>query len=72
VTLTLIGPGGTGKTRLALEIAAELRDDLADGVAFVGLAAIGDPALVIQTIAKAISVSDSADQPLLARERCAA
>jgi predicted ATPase len=65
--LTLSGPGGAGKTRLALQVAAELRDDFADGVAFVGLAAISDPALITPTIAKALGVIDSGDQPLIAR-----
>jgi non-specific serine/threonine protein kinase len=65
--LTLIGPGGAGKSRLAMEVASELRDDFADGGAFVGLAAISDPALVVPTIAKTLAVVDSGDQPLLAR-----
>jgi predicted ATPase/DNA-binding CsgD family transcriptional regulator len=65
--LTLTGAGGTGKTRLALQMAAELRDDFADGVAFIGLASITDPSLVIPTIAKALGVIDAGDQPLIAR-----
>ena len=65
--LTLSGPGGTGKTRLAIEVAAELRDDFADGVAFVGLAAISDPAMVVPTIAKVLGVIDVAGQPLIER-----
>lgn len=65
--LTLSGPGGTGKTRLAIEVAAELRNDFADGVAFVGLAANSDPALVIPTIAKVLGVIDFAGQPLIER-----
>jgi len=65
--LTLSGPGGTGKTRLALQTAAELSDDFTDGVVFIGLASISDPALVIPTIAKTLGVGDAADQPLIAR-----
>jgi transcriptional regulator with XRE-family HTH domain len=65
--LTLSGPGGTGKTRLALQMAADLHDDFADGVVFVGLAAISDPALVLPMIAKALDLIDSGDQPLITR-----
>jgi predicted ATPase/transcriptional regulator with XRE-family HTH domain len=49
--LTLVGPGGIGKTRLALEAARALRATFADGVVFVPLAAIGDAALIPATIA---------------------
>ncbi|HJZ45636.1 MAG TPA: helix-turn-helix domain-containing protein, partial [Roseiflexaceae bacterium] len=65
--LTLTGPGGAGKTRLALQAAAELSDDFADGVVFVGLASISDPALVIPTIAKALGVSDAGDHLMSVR-----
>jgi hypothetical protein len=63
--VTLIGPGGTGKTRLALQVAAELLDDFPDGVWFVDLAPIGDPTLVGATIAAALGVKEVGSQPLI-------
>src|SRR5579875_1876549 len=48
--LNLVGPGGVGKTRLAIEIASDLVDDFPDGVCFVSLAALRDPGLVAATI----------------------
>jgi predicted ATPase len=54
--LTLTGPGGIGKTRLALEVAAQLSDAFADGVAFVPLEPIFDATLVVPTIAQALGV----------------
>jgi predicted ATPase/class 3 adenylate cyclase len=65
--LTLTGPGGTGKTRLALQVAAELLDDFADGVFFVDLAPMSDPALVGSTIAATLGVQENGEQPLLER-----
>jgi predicted ATPase/DNA-binding CsgD family transcriptional regulator len=65
--LTLTGPGGIGKTRLALQVAAELRDDFADGVHFVNLAPISDPSLLAATIAHALDVRERADRPLTER-----
>jgi predicted ATPase/predicted Ser/Thr protein kinase len=52
--VTLTGPGGTGKTRLALEAAATVGTDYDDGVFWVGLAALRDPALVVESIAHAV------------------
>jgi predicted ATPase/class 3 adenylate cyclase len=56
--LTLTGPGGTGKTRLALQVGAELLDDFGSGVFFVLLAPLRDPALVISAIAQALAVHE--------------
>jgi len=55
--LTLTGPGGTGKTRLSLRIAATVLDQFPDGVYFVALSAIHDPELVPSAIAQALSIS---------------
>ena len=54
--LTLTGPGGCGKTRLALELAQRLEPDFEDGVRLVELAPIADPALVVQETATALGV----------------
>ena len=55
--LTLTGPGGTGKTRLSLQIAANVLDQFPDGVYFVPLSAIHEPELVPSAIAQALSIS---------------
>jgi predicted ATPase/class 3 adenylate cyclase len=62
--LTLTGPGGIGKTRLALQAAAELLDDFRDGVFFVPLASIRDPQLVSAAIAQALGVTEAGSRPL--------
>ena len=55
--LTLLGPGGTGKTRLALQIAAEASDRFRDGVYFVALADIADPGLIPSAVLDAFGVA---------------
>jgi predicted ATPase/class 3 adenylate cyclase len=61
--LTLLGTGGTGKTRVGLQVAAELVDDFEDGVFFVPIAAITDPTLVAPTIARALGLSEGGARP---------
>ena len=60
--LTLTGPGGVGKSRVALEVGRQAADDFADGVAFVPLAAVDDPALVAPTVAHALDVREAGDE----------
>jgi predicted ATPase len=61
---TLTGAGGAGKTRLALQVAAELRDDFVHGVYFVDLAPIRDPALVPAAMARELGMTDAGPQAL--------
>ncbi|MCW5717590.1 MAG: hypothetical protein KIS68_07150 [Bauldia sp.] len=61
--LTLTGPGGTGKTRLALELAASAADGFPDGVWFVELEPIRDPSLVAATIARTMGLVLTAKRP---------
>ena len=63
--LTLLGAGGCGKTRLALQTAAEMVDDYANGVWFVELAALTDGGLVARTIAKTLGIADEPNQDAL-------
>lgn len=72
--VTLTGPGGVGKTRLALQVAANLLNHRApeegqtfpDGIYFIPLAALEDPALVLPAIAQSLGVREAEGQPLLA------
>lgn len=63
--LTLTGPGGVGKTRLAIQVAESLQDDFADGVYFVSLVSIINPDLVIPTVARALGLKEPHYQPTL-------
>ncbi len=62
--LTLTGPGGTGKTRLSLQAAAGAADDFDDGVWWVPLAPLRDPALVLRQTAHTLDVLEQPDRPL--------
>lgn len=62
--LTLTGPGGTGKTRLAIQAAAEAFASFPDGLWWVPLAPVRDPALVLAEIARALEVREEPERPL--------
>ncbi len=61
--MTLTGPGGTGKTRLALQLAADAADAFADGVYFVSLDAVRDPGLVASQIATSLGLLETGNRP---------
>lgn len=65
--LTLTGPGGSGKTRLALQVAAELVEVFPDGVSFIDLAPIRTSDLVLAAIAHTLGVRETSGQPLAER-----
>jgi len=65
--LTMIGTGGIGKTRLALQVAADLLEDFAEGVYFVSLAPISDPDLVLSTIAQTLGLKVLGNEPVAER-----
>lgn len=74
--ITVVGPGGIGKTRLMIELGRELLEEFPGGVFFVPLDRISDPELVPSEIASALSVQQSSDRPVMAalkhhlREHC--
>ena len=63
--VTLTGTGGVGKTRLSLQVMADLLADFADGVCFISLAPISNPELVIPTISQTLGLKENGDQLLL-------
>ena len=63
--LSLTGPGGTGKTRLSLQVAAAAADEFPDGIWFVALEPVRDPALVAATIGRVLGVADSRNRPAI-------
>lgn len=65
--VTLTGPGGIGKTRLALAAGRDLEISFPDGIAFVDLAPLRDPRLVISAIANALGIRDTGEAPLRAK-----
>jgi predicted ATPase/DNA-binding CsgD family transcriptional regulator len=65
--LTLTGPGGVGKTRLALSVVEAIAGDFPDGVVFVPVATIADPALLLPAIGRPLDVRESLDRPVCDR-----
>ena len=63
--VTLTGPGGVGKTRLALAVAGKLTAVFPDGLIFVPLAPIRDPSLMLSTVAQTLGVKEEGERPLL-------
>ncbi|MFO1303256.1 MAG: tetratricopeptide repeat protein [Burkholderiales bacterium] len=68
--VSLVGPGGIGKTRLSLQLAADLLEDFPDGIWFIEFAAIVDPSLVPKVVAQALGLQEDADTPV-AQALCA-
>lgn len=62
--VTLLGPGGMGKTRLSLQVAADLSDDFADGLYFIALAAVTEGEFVLSTIAQTLGVHEAPGESL--------
>jgi predicted ATPase len=63
--LTLTGPGGTGKTRLALQAAADLLEDFSDGTFFAPLATLSEAELFLAAVAETLGVRETGEQPLV-------
>jgi predicted ATPase len=63
--LTLTGPGGVGKSRLAFEVAIQIESDFKDGMSYVLLGQVSDPALVLSRLAQEIGARESADRSVL-------
>ena len=63
--VTLIGPGGTGKSRLALHVAADLIDRFAKGVWFIDFSTLTEPGLVPQSVAAVLSIREQGQRPLM-------
>jgi predicted ATPase/class 3 adenylate cyclase len=63
--LNLIGPGGTGKTRLGLQVASDLLDEFESGIYFVGLTPISVPTLVASTIGQTLGLKEGSGQPMV-------
>jgi predicted ATPase/DNA-binding CsgD family transcriptional regulator len=63
--LSMIGTGGIGKTRLALEVATQLLEDFPDGIFFVALAPLRDPNLLLARIAHTLGIEESTTEPIV-------
>lgn len=63
--VTLLGPGGVGKTRLSIQVANMMRDYFTDGTCFVSFASIADPMLLLPTLAQALGMQESGPQPII-------
>jgi predicted ATPase len=63
--VTLVGPGGVGKTRLSIELAAAVAGEFSDGVWFVELAPVVEPAAALHAVASTMSVSPEVGSTLL-------
>lgn len=63
--VTITGAGGTGKTRLAVELAGQMESEFNDGVVFVDLSAVQEPTRFLAVVARALGVQESTERPLL-------